>query len=264
VGRFGFAGAAAQRSYRRLRSQIRRRNAQRPRTSYAQCGEDLIVDYIFKARHLERPTYLDIGANHPTELSNTYLFYRRGCHGICVEPDPDLFQRFQRRRPRDRCLNVGVGTTEQQTASFYLMNPPGLNTFSEADAARLTESGMHSTRGVAQIPLRTINELLSECVNGDVDFLSMDIEGLEFEVLRTLDFSRFRPKVICVETLIYTGTLTGVKMDDTARLLQCRGYYLYADTFLNSIFVEDSFFRGSPPAPPSYEETILRCGDESG
>src|SRR5687767_14108710 len=90
----------------RLANRVFRRTG---KVSYAQCGEDLIVDYVFTALGVQGPTYLDIGANDPVSLSNTYLFYRRRCAGVCVEPNPPLCEAFRRKRPRDHCLNVGVG-----------------------------------------------------------------------------------------------------------------------------------------------------------
>src|SRR2546430_2805880 len=58
--------------------------------SYSQCGEDLLVNFIFGAIRQSAVSYLDVGAHHPTFLSNTYLFYKAGGSGVCVEPDPRL------------------------------------------------------------------------------------------------------------------------------------------------------------------------------
>src|SRR5690242_18514402 len=100
----------------RIRRLLERQGLVRPassRISYAQCGEDLIMDLIFTGLRLPQPTYLDIGANDPVNFSNTYYFYQKGCRGVCVEPDPNLAEAFRRRRPKDTCLNAGVGVGRQ-------------------------------------------------------------------------------------------------------------------------------------------------------
>jgi hypothetical protein len=60
------------------------------KVSYSQSGEDVIVDFIFQILKIQKPSYLDVGAHHPSYLSNTYLFYQKGCQGVCIEPDPVL------------------------------------------------------------------------------------------------------------------------------------------------------------------------------
>ncbi len=91
--------------------------------SYSQCGEDLIVQYIFSLRGVLKPTYLDIGAHHPFALSNTAIFYMKGCRGVNVEANPDLFRFFKRHRLRDINLNLGIGP-EQATRIFILWKIP--------------------------------------------------------------------------------------------------------------------------------------------
>ncbi len=83
------------------------RDKKRIRT-YSQNGEDLILALAFKHLHIEHPTYLDIGANKPFKGNNTALFYKRGAHGINIEPDPSVFSELARKRKRDINLNVGI------------------------------------------------------------------------------------------------------------------------------------------------------------
>src|SRR5688572_6735284 len=77
--------------------------------SFSQSGEDLIVDFILNGVGLSMPTYLDIGAHHPHYINNTYKFYKRGCRGVNIEPDPSLIVEFERIRSEDVNLNFGVG-----------------------------------------------------------------------------------------------------------------------------------------------------------
>ena len=82
------------------------------KVSYSQAGEDLILKYLFESKGLSTPTYLDIGTNHPYLNNNTYLFYRNGSRGVCVEADKTLIKEITRLRPEDKVVNVGVSVSE--------------------------------------------------------------------------------------------------------------------------------------------------------
>ena len=110
---------------------------QRYKVSYSQCGEDLIIEFIMGVLGVVRPTYLDIGANDPIVLSNTYHFYKKGCSGVCVEPNPPVFEKLRKTRKRDTCLNIGVGLTHESEADFYIMSWHEFNTLSQAQAEEM-------------------------------------------------------------------------------------------------------------------------------
>lgn len=210
----------------------------RPKNSYSQCGEDLLVDFILEHFRKTAPSYLDIGAHHPVYISNTYLFYRKGGRGVCIEPDPVLFKEFGRWRNRDICLNVGVGASEEVSADFYVMSSKSLNTFSKAEAERYTGYGTQKIEEIVTIPMVPINWVLEEYFPVPPDFVSLDVEGMDLEILSAFDFSRFRPKVFCVETLTYTEDRTEKKCTDTILFMEEKGYFPYADTYVNTIFVD--------------------------
>ncbi len=207
-------------------------------TSYSQCGEDLIVNFILRQLGIDEPRYLDIGANHPVNLSNTYFFYRKGCHGVCVEPDPELCKGIRKKRPRDLCINAGVGVSHQKDVEFYLMSARTLNTFCKEEAERYQSYGEHKIQEILRIPLVEINDLICENFSEKPDFISLDVEGLDLEILDALDFNRFRPEVVCVETLTYTQDKTEEKLTSIVELMLSKNYMLYADTYINSIFVD--------------------------
>lgn len=208
--------------------------------SYSQCGEDLIVRYIFDSLKVPSPVYLDIGAHHPTFLSNTFLLYEQGARGINIEPDTTLFEAFAKQRSRDINLNVGISDQEGELP-FYVMSTPTLNTFSEADAQAAVAQGRVKIDRVLPVRVRPINVVLEENLQGkSLDFLSIDVEGLDFIILRSMDFSRWRPKVICVETITYSEANKGEKIPQISGLLQDLGYEAYADTHINTIFLDRS------------------------
>lgn len=215
------------------------------RFSYAQCGEDLIIEHILRNYlGIEKPSYLDIGAHHPTHLSNTYLFYQQGGGGVCVEPDPTLFAAILKARPRDVCLNVGVGFAEATAAEFYVMSARTLNTFSKEEAERYQSYGTYKIDEVITIPLLTVNAVLERYFERRPDLVSVDVEGLDFEILKSFDFSRFRPPVFCVETLTYAEDKTERKITEIMDLMRSAGYFSYADTYINTIFVEEETWKG--------------------
>jgi len=208
------------------------------KTSYSQSGEDLIVEFIFEAIKIKHPTYMDIGANHPVYMNNTYLLYSRGCSGICIEPDPTLFKALKNKRSRDNCLNIGVGLSEQKSADFYVMSTKTLNTFSKEEAERYQSYGKNRIEQVIPIPLVPINSVIAQHCTNKPNFISLDVEGMDLQILKTLDLSIWRPEVFCIETLTYTENNAEAKINEIIDYMLANGYMLYADTYINSIFVD--------------------------
>lgn len=205
--------------------------------SYAQCGEDLVAWYMLRELNVTRPTYLDIGAHHPTNINNTYFFYTLGFRGLLIEPNVDLIPLLKEVRPDDTVLNVGIGpvTTE---ADYYRVSDPSWNTFDKATAEhyeRVTK-GQIKLVEVVKVPLVNINEVLANHHGGRTpDFVSLDVEGLELDILRSLDWEKHRPKVVCVETLV-AGTRR--QKLEAATFLVEKGYDARGSTFVNTIFVD--------------------------
>lgn len=207
--------------------------------SYAQAGEDLIIDFVVQAMQIENVTYLDIGAHHPTKFSNTYLFYKRGFEGVVVEPDPELMAPIRRVRPRDTCVQAGVGVQPAADARLFVMSTRTLNTFSEEEAKRYEGMGTQRIEKIIPVPMVTLDEILAERFpNNEPTLVSIDIEGLDFEVLSTLDLGKYRPPIICVETLQYSETREEVKDPRIARLMSDHDYFPFGDTYINTIFVD--------------------------
>jgi FkbM family methyltransferase len=209
------------------------------KVSYSQCGEDLIVDFLLTwVLKIRNPSYLDIGAHDPFNFNNTYLFYKRGARGVNVEPDSDLFSKIAKYRPRDININKGVGINENIISDFYIMSSRALNTFSRMEAERLCSMGNIKIDAVKKIELIHVNEIIAKYFHSKgLDFLSIDVEGLDLEVLKSLDFDKHRPNVICVETIIFNEGRKIEKHHSTIDFLLSKDYVVYADTSINSIFV---------------------------
>lgn len=207
------------------------------RASFSQVGEDRILDYYFSVSGVKKPTYLDIGANHPVIGSNSFYFYLRGSHGVCVEPDPDLYRKFKRRRTRDIVLNTGIGISEVREADFYIFPVSGWNTFSKEEAAFRKANGQPFTK-IIKVSLKNINDIISEYFTTAPDFVSIDVEGLDFEIVKSLDFERYAPGVMLLETIRFGNSAKEVKQQELIDYVIAKGYRVYADTYVNTIFVK--------------------------
>lgn len=207
--------------------------------SYAQQGEDLILRNVLSSLGIDKPSYLDVGAYHPVVSSNTYLLYAIGGRGVLVEPNPFMAELSRRLRPEDTMLNVGVGVDDTRQADYYVIRGrPQLNTFSKEQVDRyVAQGGAQMLEKTVSMPLVPINEILGEHFDGAPDLLSLDVEGLDHQILTSMDFERFRPAVICVETLVYgTKEIVG----DVVDLLRQRRYAVRGGTFVNTVFVDQA------------------------
>lgn len=205
--------------------------------SYSQSGEDLIIDFIFSRLGIGKPSYLDIGAHHPYYLSNTALFYSKGCRGINVEPDKGLFREFQIHRKADVNLNCGVSDKKGEMI-LHIMNVPAVNTFSANEANRLVAE--HGFKMVSKVttPIYTVADIISQYNNNVFpDLLSVDVEGFDEAIIKSIDFNHSAPIVICLETISYSDSGNGVKDTSLINYLLANGYMVYADTNINTIFV---------------------------
>ena len=208
----------------------------KPLKSFSQSGEDLIVNYML--RYLfdkSKINYLDIGAHHSKWLSNTKLFYDNKGSCVLIEHDPTIFKEIKKNRKRDICLNCGIGLENQESADFYIMDSTPINTFSKESAYRAQNELGHKIEKIIKIPLVKVNDIFEKYFNEGCDFLSIDVEGLEMQILNSMDFEKYRPKVICIETREYG---TDELENDIIDMMKAHGYIVYADTHLNTIFLD--------------------------
>lgn len=206
------------------------------KSSYAQSGEDIIVSFLLDMISGSTPKkYLDLGANHPFHLSNTALLYKNGGSGVLVEPDPFFAGLLRKKRPRDNVMQCGVHFSGESSADFYIMDSPTLNTFSQQEMLRYVAMG-HQLTNTINVNLLNINKILETA--GELDFLNLDIEGLDFAVLKMIDWTKHRPKCVCVESIAYEKDKEPEKLENIINLMLSKDYILYADTFINSIFVD--------------------------
>ena len=210
--------------------------------SFSQAGEDAVLRFLLADKKMSRISYLDVGTNVPDFGNNTYLFYRSGSTGVCVEADRTLIPEIARIRPRDKILNVGVSTGGAAEADFYIFDAKGISTFDKAEADQRAASGNYKLTDVVKVKLVDINSILRENFAQRPDLLSIDIEGLDLAVLKTLDFERYPIPIVCVETCRYSENHVRPKDHTTAAFMTTKGYEVYADTYINTIFVNKAWF----------------------
>jgi FkbM family methyltransferase len=201
------------------------------RRCYSQEGEDMILQRVFGQRR--EGLFVDVGAHHPFRYSNTYLFYKKGWRGINIDATPGSMRGFEKYRPADINLEVAVSQTAGRLC-FYLFDDPAYNTF-DADAAekaKLAGAKLLEKVNIAGRPLKDIlNEHLTD--NEKIDFLSVDVEGFDLEVLKSNDWFRYKPKYVLVECLDLA--LPRLSEDKTYIYLNSLGYSIFAKT-VNTVF----------------------------
>lgn len=168
------------------------------RHCFSQEGEDMILASFFEGK--KNGFYVEVGAYHPKRYSNTYHFYIRGWRGISIDATPGSMKAFRRTRPED--INIEAAVSDQdQRLDFHLFNEPALNTFDVKLAAE--RDGCRSYRLLRKVPVRTtpLKALLDQHLPSgkQIDFMSIDVEGLDLAALRSNDWEKYRPTVILVE-----------------------------------------------------------------
>lgn len=195
--------------------------------TYSQYAEDLLLHRL--CDYKKDGFYIDVGANDPIVLSNTKKFYDLGWSGVNIEPNSNNFQSFIADRECDINLNVGVGS-HTGSMSFYKFVPDTLSTFSKKVADTLTANGI-SLIGTETVHIMPLADVFKSIKKDRVDFISIDTEGHDMEVLMSNDWGRYRAHVICIEDE------SGTEYDDFFKKYQ---YRKYAYNGLNSFFVDDT------------------------
>jgi FkbM family methyltransferase len=169
-----------------------------PTISYAQRYEDLHLLRVFGEQ--ASGFYIDIGAGHPVYDNVSFAFYLRGWSGVTVEPNPWLAQLSEAVRPLDIRVQSLAGAAPGESTYYLVEDFHGLSTTIEGHALKAqSEFGKRSQP--MTMPVRTLQSLCEQYAPGAIDFLKIDVEGAEREVLLGGDWRRFRPKVVVAEAL---------------------------------------------------------------
>ena len=216
--------------------------------TYSQSGEDSILCYLLHVLGIpfESVTYVDLGANHAKEMNNTYFFYKMGGRGVLVEANPQLIPELKFYRNQDIVLNRCIAAETGNFVDFYILSGDGLSTLRHETAKKYMEINP-GLKIMDQVQVETIsyNDLVEQYLGHPPTILSIDIEGNELEILRSIDFEKYRPKFIVAEMIGYDTKLNyRSKNEEIKAFLESQGYDEYAFTGINSIFLDRTLLEG--------------------
>ena len=201
---------------------ILKRKIKYKKISYSFNGVDLIINYIFKDK--KKGFYIDVGAQHPISNNNTFLLYKRGWSGINIDLDKKNIDLFNIARPNDINLNIAISDTKGKADLYFYHESSAINTLSykisKFQKAKITE--------IKKINVNSLNNILNEInFSRPIDYLNIDVEGLEEKVLSGFNIKKFKPKVISVEFLDLKMKKLEFKNNNINNLLESNLYKFF-------------------------------------
>ncbi|MEO5998769.1 MAG: FkbM family methyltransferase [Chitinophagaceae bacterium] len=202
---------------------------------YSQEGEDIILDRIFEGQ--QRGFYMDIGSHHPIRFSNTHKFYLKGWNGINIDATPGSMLPFKDIRPRDINIEIGISSQEGEM-DYFIMDEPALNTFSKDRVDQLISDTTYKLKETVTVKTRTLEQVMKQYVPLDqhIDFLTIDVEGLDFEILHSNDWNKYRPCIVLLEDL--HSSIENVANSELYLFMKGLKYELLSRTY-NTVFFRD-------------------------
>ena len=166
-----------------------------PRKSYSMLGEDLIIEKFFKKKN--KGIYVDIGCYHPIDGNNTHLLFKKGWEGLNIDLNKTSIDLFNIARKNDINLRIAITNQSKKIKFFYRKKINMLNTINKKFANSNFRKGFNTD----YIQAATLNSVLekTKLKNKKIDFLNIDIEGNEINALKTLNFKKYNPRLICIE-----------------------------------------------------------------
>lgn len=206
--------------------------------SYSQEGEDMILKRIFEKQKVG--FYVDVGAHHPFRFSNTYYFYKQGWQGINIDAMPGSMELFRRFRSRDLNLEMPISNSEQ-VLTYFAFNEPALNSFSEELSRERDGKNGYFIQQEIKLKTSKLSSVLDIHMpkGKEIDFLSIDVEGFDLDILKSNDWRKYKPKCILIE--IFGSSLSEIENGEIALLLEKQGYIVFAKAVYTVIFIQDNF-----------------------
>ena len=203
--------------------------------SYSQEGEDMVLKRIFDNKI---GFYIDVGAHHPKRFSNTHLLYKKGWKGINIDALPGSMKLFNKIRPRDINLEMGVAEVED-VLNYYVFNETALNTFSEKlSKERNNLNNQYFIKDTIKVKVKRLDKILDiHLHNNEIDFLNIDVEGLDYDVLKSNNWNKYRPKCVLVEIL--DSSLHDLNNHSIVKFMKENDYHIYAKQ-VNTVFFMNS------------------------
>lgn len=208
-------------------------------------GVDILIQNIF--RNKKKGFYIDIGCQHPIRNNNTYLLYKKGWSGINVDLDQGNIDLFNSSRPSDHNVSIAVSNEVGEVDLFYFHDKSPINTIDE----KTSQFQNAKVQSIKKVKTNTLNNIIksSNYSGKKFDFLSIDVEGHELQVLQGLDFSMYSPDVIVVEYLdlsvskleIKNLNIENIINSEVYKYLTSINYILVNCIYSDLIFVKKDF-----------------------
>jgi FkbM family methyltransferase len=199
-------------------------------TSYAQYNEDIIL--LALLHDVKEGFYIDVGANYPIIDSVTKLFYEKGWHGINIEPVKSLYEQIVEDRPRDINLNCGAGSKNDKITFREFIDIPGHSTF---ELKKIDAHNKKLKYKDYEVEIKPLKQIFNENRVSKINFLKIDVEGFEKQVIEGNDWEKYRPEVICIEA----NHAEGGWQSTFAKL----NYKLFISDGLNEYYVANQSWR---------------------
>ena len=201
---------------------IQKRKFKYQKQSYSFNGVDLIVNYIFKNK--KEGFYLDIGAQHPISNNNTYIFFKRGWKGVNIDLDKKNIDLFKIARPDDFNLNYAISDSEKEVDLFFYHESSPINTLSK----KVSNFQKANVSQVKKIKTTTLDKILDEIsLQHRIDYMNIDVEGYEEQVLKGFNINKFKPYVISIEYLDLEMNKLELTNNDINNLLNSNLYQFF-------------------------------------
>ena len=176
-----------------------RNKAYKKRASYSQDQEDLFINNYFK--NIDNGFYLDIGCYHPIKYSNTALLHNRGWQGINIDMNQTSIDLFKILRKKDKNICAAISSSNKEVTQFIDHSYSPVNTIDKNFSQMISKRLQIKPFSERKIYTNTLNEILEkyEIQIKKIDFLNIDVEGHDYEVLKGINFLNIKPKIICIE-----------------------------------------------------------------
>jgi hypothetical protein len=202
-----------------------------------------VLKHFFLMNSWEKVKYLEIGTCSPHWNNNTFYFYRKGARGVLVEPNPVFCQEIKQIRPEDTLIEKGVSFNNEKSMIYYEFDKEeGRNTFKKEVADHVVNMGIAEVLRKTELPMVTINDILEIYFDDNryFDILQIDAEGMDFDIIKSMDFNRFRPKVVCMEMGVGVNNhiINYGKIDMVCDYMKKISYECIASTTVNLIFID--------------------------
>ncbi|RZJ52709.1 MAG: FkbM family methyltransferase [Flavobacterium sp.] len=201
---------------------------------FSQEGEDKLLERFVGEKKFG--IYVDIGAHHPTFLNNTFFFYKKGWRGINIDATPGSMKPFEKLRPYD--INIEQPIANQTSElEFHIFSTPELNTFDKTNVAKFLNYPYVNLEKKIKLTTVKLENLLERNLprlgNPQIDFFTIDVEGMDLDVLKSNNWNKFRPNYVLVEDL--SVDIFNLENNEIVNFMTSVGYTITAKT-VNTLF----------------------------